>query len=116
MQFRVIVLAMAMLVLSAAPASSVRIIGYGLLSCGEWTDGRRTQGVDNVLHASWALGYLSGINEAVSAVKKADILVHQDAHGLLAWIDNYCRSNPLDKIKVALDALVNELLKRANVK
>jgi hypothetical protein len=34
----------------------------------------------------------------------------------LAWMDTYCRSNPLDKIKGALDVLVGELLKRANVK
>jgi hypothetical protein len=116
MQFRSLVFAIAMLAFSAAPASSVRIVGYGLSSCGAWTDARRTQSANNLIHASWALGYISGVNEAVNAFEKKDILVRHDAQAILAWMDAYCGSNPLDKIKGALDALVGELLKRANVK
>jgi len=116
MRFRSLVFAIAMLAFSAAPASSAKLFGYGLSSCGAWTDARRTESANNLIHASWALGYISGVNEAVSAFEKKDILVRQDGQAILAWMDTYCRSNPLDKIKGALDVLVGELLKRANVK
>jgi|SRR6266487_4038328 hypothetical protein len=112
MQFRAVVLATAMLAFSSAPAWSVRIIGYGLESCGEWTYVRRTENATNLLYASWALGYLSGVNAANENFTKKDLLERQDARGLLAWMDNYCRANPLDKIGKALGMLVNELLKR----
>jgi hypothetical protein len=113
MHFCAIVLAIAMLAISSVPASSVRVFGYGLDSCGMWTDARRTQNANNLVYASWVIGYLSGVNQGVVTLVKKDILVDQDVHALLAWIDNHCRANPLDKIYRALEVLVGELLKRA---
>jgi hypothetical protein len=113
--FRSIVVAMATLALSAAPVSSARIFGHGLSSCGKWTDVRRSQSPDNIAHASWAIGYLSGINQVISAYEKKDILIRQDAQALLAWLDNYCRANPLETVGKALDLLTDELVKRAGL-
>ena len=53
----------------------------------------------------WVTGYLSGLNMESST----DFLRDRDADGLTAWIDNYCRGNPLHGITQALHALRNEL-------
>jgi hypothetical protein len=42
-----------------------------------------------------------------------DALVSGDFKGLVAWIDNYCRSNPLDPIVSAAFKLTDELRSRA---
>src|SRR4051794_29669193 len=102
----------ALFILSSEPAAAVRIIGHGLSSCGAWTEARRARGADSLAFMSWALGYLSGINEGTNAFAKRDILVRSDAQALLGWLDNYCLSNPLEPLKKAADELVGELLKR----
>jgi hypothetical protein len=56
----------------------------------------------------WVTGYLSGLNMESSP----DFLRDRDADGLMAWIDNYCRRNPLHTITQAVHALRNELRSR----
>jgi hypothetical protein len=117
MNLRTMVLASVVFLFVTSPAPAVRVFGAGLSSCGEWTTARAQQNsFSNLVFSSWLLGYLSGINEALNAFKKADVLMSHDAQGLLAWMDNYCRANPLDKVKRAADELLAELLKRANVR
>ena len=52
----------------------------------------------------WVVGYLSGVG-AVD-VAGYDPLNGMDAEGVFAWIDNYCRAHPLDKIEKAAATFV----------
>jgi hypothetical protein len=58
----------------------------------------------------WILGYLSGVAMDKSAVSEA--IGQTDAAGIFAWIDNYCRQNPLDRIDTAASLLVLEMSKQ----
>jgi hypothetical protein len=80
------------------------------------TSARRIEGLENISFTAWALGYLSGLNQALHGFKKADMLQGVDAQALLSWLDNYCRANPLDNLGKALDGLTGDLVKRANIK
>jgi hypothetical protein len=71
-------------------------------SCGKWTN---TPTHERALLQRWVTGYLSGINMK----SDIDFLRGRDADGLKAWIDDYCRRNPLQGIMQALHALENEL-------
>jgi hypothetical protein len=80
------------------------MIGPLNFSCDKWTNTPKDSDEHEVLQL-WVFGYLSGIN----TVSSTDFLRGRDADGLTAWIDNYCRRNPLHAITQALYALTNEL-------
>lgn len=85
------------------------ILGPGNLSCGEWLSIRR-QGNDYAI-SSWVTGYVTAYNTFPNG--KINIAGGTDVEGMLAWIDNYCAKNPLDKIAAAAVALSDELMGRA---
>lgn len=78
-------------------------------SCGAWTEARQTQSVRAGLLQEWVWGFLSGMNLKSD---KPDALLGTDPEGLTAWLDNYCRANPLATITEASVKLLEQL--RAN--
>ena len=71
---------------------------------------RQTKSRKAGLSAQWVAGYLSGSNVEAD---QPDVLVGTDFDGLMAWIDNYCRANPLDLVGTAALKLFDELKSRA---
>ena len=97
---------------SAQGNGSKIILGQRGHSCGAWTQGRQAKSFEGGLSAQWVAGCLSaGMNVGTAGAPNA--FGGTDFDGLMAWIDNYCRSNPLDPIVAAADALMNELRSRA---
>jgi hypothetical protein len=90
---------------AVASAVAVTIHGAGLYSCGEWTvatPNNRGQFIP------WLQGYLSGL----SAALQRDVLQGTDRDAVVAWMDNYCRAHPLDKVADGAMRLFIELDKR----
>jgi hypothetical protein len=88
----------------AAAADEVRTLGAGAnATCGKWSADRQSGDAFSV--GNWALGYLSGAATFSQALNPLEGL---DSDAVLYWIDNYCRSRPLDKLTVALRAFVHE--------
>jgi hypothetical protein len=95
-----------------ALAQNRLVIGEGSTSCGAWTQARQAQsGGKAALIAQWIAGYVSGSN--VEGEQHPDALVGVDFKALVAWIDNYCRSNPLDPVVHAASKLTDEPRSRA---
>jgi hypothetical protein len=90
-----------------------KYIGEGANSCGAWTFERQQNSTKSALYATWVLGYVSGQNADASTT---NFLQGVDAGAILGWIDNYCRSNPLEKIVTAAGSLVVELVLRVERK
>lgn len=74
--------------------------GAGMSSCGEWLEHRQmnSEGVNSSL-TSWVQGLLSGLNFARAAAaadfSKA-LVILPDAPSMLAYVDKFCRENPLE--------------------
>ena len=73
-------------------------------SCDKWINAPEDTGERAQLRM-WMLGYLSGLNTESST----DFLQDRDVDGLLVWIDNYCRRNPLHPMPRAIQEFVQEL-------
>jgi hypothetical protein len=100
--------------------------GDGKQSCGTWTKAQAHRppiGADGMMRVTsadmdlssqiaWVLGFVSAFNYYGSATAP-DIAGGIDTNGVLAWIDNYCTTHPLDSIATATIELVSELSKRA---
>src|ERR1700733_6651247 len=97
-------LAASMLLGFTAQASSHLYIGDGANSCGAWTQERAQDSQRVQLWKGWVLGFVSGVNNISD--QHPDFLKQVDAPAIYAWIDNYCRSNPLDHVFDATVAMV----------
>lgn len=95
-------------------SNQVRVLAYGGQSCGDWTKERHSNSGAAVAMESWTLGYITGFNAygLPDTVATADVSGNASSEALFAWLDNYCRANPLDTLHVATDKLINELLGR----
>ena len=70
----------------------------GDVSCGTWTNDRQDRATA-VTHEWWVAGFLSGLH--YEGDPSRDELSENDFGGISAWIDNYCRENPLKTIAYA---------------
>lgn len=88
------------------PSSAFTTVGNR--SCGKWVEGRSNPGsYRNIGVISWLGGYISGM----ASMSGVDILKDRDADSVFLWVDNYCRSNPLENLSDAGNALYSELQK-----
>ena len=90
--------------LFVANAEAYTLLGSGAISCGTWIKERQT--FMNTVNGSWVLGYLTKVN------REKGLTLTIDANGLFAWIDNYCRVNPLKQLEDATEELAKQLDKR----
>jgi hypothetical protein len=93
----------ASLLIGPAEAQGFTYSGQGTLSCGTWMVDRR-EGMASGPQ-QWVSGFLSGVGFALAS-KNYDPLHGVDADGVWAWIDNYCRANPIDIVINAAEAFV----------
>jgi hypothetical protein len=97
------------MVLMTNQVSANYIMGQGGVSCGAWLEARRTRSANSWTLQAWVLGYVSGVN----SVGGDDFLEAPDAEAIFAWLDNYCRQHPLEKLQKASNMLISELTMRA---
>ena len=81
-------------------------IGQGANSCWAWTRSHEAKAATQGLYTqcvSWE-------------TDDPDILTGMDFDGLMAWVHDYCKANPLAKVTTGAAMLVQELRARAQRK
>ena len=72
-----------------------------------------SQHIKGELYKSWLMGYISGLSMELNAtILKVDVLKDTDAESLFLWMDNYCKTNPLNTLSDGELELFVELIKR----
>jgi hypothetical protein len=93
-------------------AQGVRVQGVGTFSCGQYLELRGAgSAAQNSVVASWVWGYMAGFNMEVRQPTTRD---SPDEPSTLAFIDKYCRDNPLDSVLIATNTLIQQLGGRRN--
>lgn len=82
----------------------------GSVTCGAYAKYRLLKDGQNSAHLYWINGYLTAINNITPDTYS--IRVSVDKEGLLAWLDNYCKANPLFNLSDAISDLFRELYPR----
>jgi hypothetical protein len=85
-------------------ARDFHLFGQGANSCGAWLSERNTA----FANEAWVLGFVTAFNR-YGLHEDVNVAPRTDYKGMLAWIDNYCRQNPLTSLAKAAEALVFEL-------
>jgi hypothetical protein len=88
----------------------------GKISCGQWLDDRNANTWHRIDDEAWVMGFLSGMNAAMSVVAPAlsRAGIDSDAPGMNRWLDNYCRLHPLTNLGEAASDLWGTLNKISN--
>jgi hypothetical protein len=106
-RMRMIVVVALWVAISVTGVRAADIVGHGAVSCGEWTQNRGDKFLA-IVDESWVAGYLSGY----SIWSTDDYPKLPDAAARAAWMNNYCRSHPLDQIHQSVNQLIFELQRR----
>jgi hypothetical protein len=59
---------------------------------------------------------VEGFLARASSKSEGDLLFGLDQKGVAAWLDQYCKAQPLDDMMTASDALVKELEARSTAR
>jgi hypothetical protein len=87
-----------------------RGIGAKKGGCGEYV--REKQAEVRRWYESWLMGYISGINHGKPG--KADYSNGIAPDGLVQWVENYCRQNPLSPFSHAVEEMLEEIGRKNN--
>jgi hypothetical protein len=92
---------------SAIAQRTAEIAGAGGLGCGEYLEKRKRNlpALDSLM-VSWMNGYVSGYNQFSPS---SQIKTIPSPPTLLAYVDKYCREQPLNAVKHAVDSLISDL-------
>lgn len=105
---RLFVFALSVALLSTTPAAAWWVSGHGSLQCGEWLEGRKGNSLNTLGASTWLQGFLSGYNFSLDTQVGRDVKYQS----IEAFVDKYCRENPLGKVADAAVSLVEKLSKK----
>jgi hypothetical protein len=89
-------------------AEKVSFLAFGIggYSCGKYMEARR-KSLERELYSNWLAGFITAISWADNGAFPP---ARFDMDAGLAWIDNHCRQNPLDRFCEAAVYLANHLI------
>jgi hypothetical protein len=112
----------AVAVAQAPVGRTVAVLGEGNISCGQWlkarqlaADGATILMTGRFAAEAWVLGYVSAFNGYGLTVSK-NVAEGTDVEGIFAWIDQFCRKQPLENVLDATTMLVVELQRRSGAR
>src|SRR5882762_6255575 len=107
MMVRVIMFSAIFLAAASVPAAAETgddggrlVIGQGANSCWAWTRSHEAKAATQGLYTQWVAGFVSGVSWEAD---DPDILTRMDFDGLMAWMHDYCKANPLAKVTTGAD-------------
>ncbi|MBR8000357.1 hypothetical protein [Burkholderia vietnamiensis] len=98
-------------VVAVAAGEASAITTLGDRSCGKWAS-HGVNTVQNAADISWLAGMMTGLSVALSI----DVLANTDGESIALWMDNYCRSHPLNNVGTGASELFIELVGRMQKK
>jgi len=95
----------------AQSSAGQALSGAGTASCGQYIEHSADKDISD-LFVSWAQGFLSGMNVADHAATNRGFVILPDSASIKAYLDKYCRENPLESPVKGTILLFKELQAR----
>ena len=111
MNYRLVLLALLLIMPLATRAQTTMLYGVGTESCGAWLKYRQAKSWESQVRESWVDGFLSAYN-ALGPNRSGDISQGNDHDRRMARIDSYCQSHMAENIASATTALIADLRRR----
>jgi len=101
------VAAVAGMIILSVSTPSVALSTLGDMACPKWTS-NRADAASALRSRSWLVGFMTGL----AVASQTDVLRDADAESIALWMDNYCRTRPLDTVATSGMVLFLELRDR----
>lgn len=96
-----------------AKSESGMVTVRGAPSCGDWVAESQNDDKGQITNnRAWLIGFLSGL--VIGSSK--DSLIGTDNNSLYLWMDNYCKSHPLEAVSDGGTELFIELMHKKGLK
>lgn len=110
--FSILIVASLLLTMpTTSKAQVTNAITIGNPSCGEWVNPNTPIGM-RYNNKSWLFGFISAFNVFYVKQMGKELLSDLVTYDISAWMDKYCKENPLNKISQGVPALYKELATR----
>ncbi len=76
------------------------IYGVGRQSCSTYLEARENGGFSEISYKNWISGYLTSGNR--SSEDTYNLLGDTDFHGVMVWLDRYCKKNSKNTVYMAM--------------
>lgn len=87
-------------------SSRYAIAGIGSTSCGQYLKPpSSTKEISDIIMVTWIQGYLSGTNTQRLINTKTEMKLQPDSESIVAFVDKFCRDNPLKTVYEATISL-----------
>ena len=94
--------------LNPAAAMAQQHTTWGDRDCGQWT--LQTDATQVAMSKVWLMGFLSGFDVLTVVLKNSSVLAKlNSAEQAYVWMDNFCKTYPLEKVSSGGAALFVEL-------
>ena len=89
------------------------VFGHGLAySCGKLMDVYNKDALEYTVAKTWVTGYATATGRWLDTKKQLGDVA--DLEGMMLIIRQHCRNNPLDNLSHATEAMVTQVLEKAN--
>lgn len=78
-----------------------KVYGYGILGCGKFIEAIEEKRAGFPCSADLFMTWLSGFVSYAAASQEHDYFEGTDAASVQLWLENYCRTNPLEPFNSA---------------
>ncbi|HEY7245402.1 MAG TPA: hypothetical protein VH678_16150 [Xanthobacteraceae bacterium] len=92
---------------SPAPAQTYVSLGYGGLTCADWSSRKVIEGKS---YEAWMLGYISSYNAYV--FRGPNVVEGSDIDELRNWVDAYCKGHTQENFDTVVRLLIDEHAKK----
>jgi hypothetical protein len=92
----------------AQSSTGQALSGAGTTSCGQYIEHSADKDISD-LFVTWAQGFLSGMNVANHVITNREFVLLPDGASIKAYLDKYCRENPLEEPITGTMLLFKEL-------
>ncbi len=99
------VMLVAAMLMSVPATATGNIWGGGASDCGVWLERRKND--NDLQQAQWVMGFISSYNYYIGYKDDVDVFGDVSWQAVMAYIDKYCRENPLKTIPDAADAFIS---------
>jgi len=106
MVYFILLLSLYFTVVIHAQEVQVFIVGAGQASCGKWIESKNIPQRHYQIK-QWVLGFISGNNWSWAGTNKIQVK-SPDEDAVVAFIDRYCKNNPLQSILYGAMSLIHE--------
>jgi hypothetical protein len=109
----VIILTLSCAGVAHSQSNGQALAGAGTLSCGKYL-ALKSDPTAHLMFVSWAQGFLSGMNMADFVTTRRRFVLLPDGDSIMAYMDRYCRDNPLKSSLQGSMQLYKELRSNEN--